>query len=93
MEKKRKIKKRIILFLVIIILILGGVMLFKIYAGIEVKNFNEVDAKRLSQTISEKNNEDITIECKNFENIYSFSKGKTPSFLRVYVRASGGYTP
>ena len=60
-KKKRKTKKAIIIFLISAIFVLGGVMLFKIYADIEVKKINEVDAQRLSQTISEKNNEDITI--------------------------------
>ena len=60
-KKKRKTKKAIIIFLISAIFVLGGVMLFKIYADIEVKKINEVDAQRLSQKISEKNNEDITI--------------------------------
>lgn len=60
-QKRRKIKKKIILFSIAVILVLGGVMLFRIYAGIEVKEYNEVDAKRLSQTINERKEEDITI--------------------------------
>lgn len=60
-QKRRKIKKKIILFSISVILVLGGVMLFRIYAGIEVKEYNEVDAKRLSQTINERKEEDITI--------------------------------
>ena len=36
-QKRRKIKKKIILFSIAVILVLGGVMLFRIYAGIEVK--------------------------------------------------------
>lgn len=36
-------------------------MLFQIYAGIEIKDFNNVDAQKLSQTIEERKQQDLTI--------------------------------
>lgn len=60
-QKRQKIKKIFIIILIITISIFAGFTLFKIYAGIEVKEFGEVEAQRLSQTVSEKNNEDLTV--------------------------------
>ena len=60
-QKKGKIKKITIILAVLIILILSGIKLFQIYAAIEIKEFNNTNAERLSKTVYEKNNEDLSI--------------------------------
>ena len=60
-HKKKKIKRVSIIVSIVIIAILSFIKLYQIYAGIEIKDYNSVDARRLSQTVEEKKNEDLTI--------------------------------
>lgn len=60
-NKKKKIKKISLILSIVIIAILSFIKLYQIYAGIEIKDYNSLDAKRLSQTVEEKKNEDLTI--------------------------------
>lgn len=60
-NKKKKIKKISLILSIVIIVILSFIKLYQIYAGIEIKDYNSLDAKRLSQTVEEKKNEDLTI--------------------------------
>ncbi len=60
-SKKSRVKKVIIISLVTLVIIFIGIKLFQIYSGIEVKKFNSVEAERLSQTITEKSEEDKTV--------------------------------
>ena len=60
-HKKKNIKRVLIIVSIVIIVILSFIKLYQIYAGIEIKDYNSVDARRLSQTVEEKKNEDLTI--------------------------------
>ncbi len=60
-HKKRKAKKIIITLIVLILLALAGFKLYQIYTGIPITDFSTVKAERLSQTVEEKKEEDITV--------------------------------
>ena len=60
-KKKRDIKRVSILSGAVLVLLVVGYKLLQIYNSIEITNFNRVEAGRLSQTIEEKKQEDVTI--------------------------------
>lgn len=60
-KQKRKLKRNTFISVVILILILILFRLYQIYSRIDISNYNNVRAERLSETISEKNKEDLTI--------------------------------
>lgn len=59
--KKRKVKKITIVLIVATMLILIGIKMYQIYNGIDITNYNSVKAERLSQTVEEKKQEDLTV--------------------------------
>lgn len=60
-HKKNKIKKFSIISVSVIIIILCIIKLMQIYRGIDIVDYGNVQAERLSVTIKEKNEEDKTI--------------------------------
>ena len=60
-KKKLSKNKVLIIFIIVAISILAIYKLYKVYSNIEINNYRTIEAKKLSQTISEKNNEDMTI--------------------------------
>ena len=60
-EKKSKIKKASIISAVAIILVLCGLKIYQIYKNIDISEYGEVQAERLSITVEEKKQNDLTV--------------------------------
>ena len=60
-EKKRKMKKYTIICASITIIFLIGIKLYQIYSRIDVSDYSSIQAERLSQTVYEKKQEDLTV--------------------------------
>ena len=60
-NKKDKIKKTVIIFIFIFFLILLGIKISQIYRQIPIKEYTPVKVEKLSKTIQNKNDEDMTI--------------------------------
>ena len=60
-EKDKKFKRTLIVFAISIIILLTGIKLYQMYSSIDITKYNTVKAKRVLQTVKEKNNEDQTV--------------------------------
>lgn len=59
--RKKKIKTITFVLVGVILVVLAIIKLFQIYANIDINKYNRVEAERLSQTVDEKNQGDMTI--------------------------------
>ena len=60
-EKDKKFKRTLIVFAISIIILLTGIKLYQMYSSIDITKYNTVKAKRVLQTVKEKNIEDQTV--------------------------------
>lgn len=60
-QKNTGIKRFLIAMIIIITLLFIIYKLCRLYNGIEIINFNKVDSMRLSQTVAERKEEDVTV--------------------------------
>ena len=60
-EKDKKFKRTLIVFAISIIFLLTGIKLYQMYSSIDITKYNTVKAKRVLQTVKEKNIEDQTV--------------------------------
>lgn len=69
-EKKKKNKKIIVIIIILFILLYISLKIFQVYSSIEIKNYNNVEAKRISQTIEQQvqENEQIVEMIENITN-------------------------
>ena len=67
-QQKRKAKKFLVIYIVIAILFIVFINIYQIYSSIDISKYSQIQAERLSTTISEKQKEDETItEIWNFK--------------------------
>lgn len=60
-QEKRKAKKFLVIYIVIAILFIVFINIYQIYSSIDISKYSQIQAERLSTTISEKQKEDETI--------------------------------